>query len=161
MECMKKIYSLTALLFFSAMLSAFAADNMKAFPPASEGMVRHVLQLPEQADESAYKVELLVGKMVQVDEGNRYFFAGKIEEETINGWGFPRYNVSTLGPMAGTLMAIDPNAPKVNRFITLGGETYLIRCNSRLPIVVYVPEGVDVRYRVWRAEPESRVIDKG
>ncbi len=157
---MKKICPLTAL-FFSAMLSALAADNMKAFPPASEGMVRHVLHLPKQNDESAYKVELIVGKMVQVDEGNRYFFTSKIEEETINGWGFLRYNVSTLGQMAGTLMAIDPNAPKVNRFITLGGEAYLIRYSNRLPIVVYAPEGVEVRYRVWRAEPESRVIEEG
>jgi len=106
------------------------------------------------------KVELIVGKMVQVGEGNRYFFNGKIEEETIKGWGFPRYNVSTPGPMAGTLMAIDPNAPKVNRFITLGGDAFLIRCNSRLPIVVYAPEGVEVRYRVWRAEPEPKVIER-
>jgi ecotin len=49
----------------------------------------------------------------------------------------------------------------VNRFITLGGEPYLIRYNSRLPVVVYAPEGVEVRYRLWSAEPESSVIDKG
>jgi len=158
---MKKIFSLTALLFFVAILSALADDNMKAFPPAGEGMVRHVLQLPKHDDESAYKVELIVGKIVPVDEGNRYFFTGKIEEETISGWGFPRYNVSSLGQMAGTLMAIDPNAPKVNRFISLSGEAYLMRYNSRLPIVVYAPEGVEVRYRVWRAEQESRVIENG
>ena len=78
---------------------------MKAFPPAKEGMVRYLLQLPKQDDESAFKVQLIVGKTVQVDERNRYFFGGKIEEETIKGWGFPRYNVSKLGPMAGTLMA--------------------------------------------------------
>jgi ecotin len=60
----------------SAILSAMAADTMNAFPPASEGMVRHVLQLPKQDDESAYKVELIVDKMVQVDERNRYFFTG-------------------------------------------------------------------------------------
>ncbi len=158
---MKKIWSLTALLFLSAILSVLAADNMKAFPPASDGMVRHVLHLPKHDDESVYKVELIVGKKVRVDEGNKYFYTGKIEEEMISGWGFPRYNVSTLGQMAGTLMAIDPNAPKVNRFITLGGEAFLIRYNSRLPIVVYVPEGVEVSYRLWKAEPESRVIEKG
>ena len=158
---MKKVCSITALSFFFAMLSVQAADNMKAFPPAEEGMVRYVLQLPKQDDESAFKVELIVGKTVQVDDGNRYFFGGKIEVETIKGWGFPRYNVSKLGPMAGTLMAIDPNAPKVNRFITLGGEPYLIRYNSRLPIVVYAPEGVEVRYRVWSAGPEVKVIEEG
>jgi ecotin len=141
--------------------AARAADNMKAFPPAEAGMVRHVLQLPKQDDESAFKVELVVGKTVQLDEGNRYFFAGKIERETIKGWGFDRYKVSKLGPMAGTLMAVDPNAPKVARFITLGGDPYFVRYNSRLPVVVYVPEGVEVRYRIWRAGAETQSIEKG
>jgi len=134
---------------------------MTAFPPAKKGMVRYVLQLPKQDEESAFKVELIAGKTVLVDEKNRYFFGGKIEEETIKGWGFPFYNVSKLGPMAGTLMAIDPNAPKVYRFITLGGEPYMIRYNSRLPVVVYAPEGVEVRYRIWSAGPETKVIEKG
>jgi ecotin len=52
------------------------------------------------------------------------------------------------------------NAPKVDRFITLAGEPYLIRYNSRLPIVVYVPAEVEVRYRIWSAEPESRTMEK-
>ena len=145
----------------SAVLSVRAADNMKAFPPAGEGMVRHVLQLPKQDDESAFKVELIVGKTVLLDEQNRYFFSGKIQQETIKGWGFTRYNVSQLGPMAGTQIAVDPNAPKVNRFIRLGGEPYLIRYNSRLPVVVYAPEGVEVRYRIWTAEPEMKGFEKG
>jgi ecotin len=40
--------------------------------------------------------------------------------------------------------------PKVDRFITLGGEPQLLRYNSRLPLVVYAPDGVEVRYRLWR-----------
>lgn len=155
------LHLMMALLLSCATLSAQAADNMKAFPPAEEGMVRHVLQLPQRDDEYAFKVELIVGKTVLVDEANRYFFAGKIEEETIEGWGFPRYNVGTLGPMGGTLMAVDPNLPKVNRFITLGGEPYLIRYNSRLPIVVYAPTGVEVRYRIWSAGPDAKAIEPG
>jgi ecotin len=158
---MKKAWATTVLLFLFAVPAGQATDNMKAFPPAEEGMVRYVLQLPRQADESAFKVELIVGKTVQVDEQNRYFFGGKIEEETVEGWGFTRYMVSKLGPMAGTLMAVDPNAPKVARFITLGGDPYIIRYNSRLPIVVYVPEGVEVRYRIWIAGTEVKAIEKG
>jgi ecotin len=49
----------------------------------------------------------------------------------------------------------------VPRFITLGGEPFLIRYNSRLPVVVYVPEGVEVRYRIWTAGPELRAMDQG
>jgi len=151
----------TVLLVLFAVTAGQAADNMKAFPTAEEGMVRYVLQLPRQADESAFKVELIVGKTVEVDEQNRYFFGGKIDAETIEGWGFTRYKVRKLGPMAGTRMAVDPNEPKVARFITLGGNPYIIRYNSRLPIVVYVPEGVEVRYRIWTAGAKVRALEKG
>jgi len=48
-------------------------------------------------------------------------------------------------------MAVDPNAPKVERFISLAGEPYFVRYNSRLPVVVYVPEDAEVRYRIWGA----------
>src|SRR5512139_2170634 len=103
---MKKAWAATLLLFLIAVPAGKAAEDLKAFPPAEEGMVRYVLQLPRQADESAFKVELIVGKTVQVDEQNKYFFGGKIEAETIKGWGFTRYKVSKLGPMAGTRMAV-------------------------------------------------------
>ncbi len=121
-------------------------------------MIRHVVHLPKQDDESAYKVELIAGKNVLLDEKNRYFFSGEIKMEVIEGWGYPKYIVSALGPMAGTLMAVDPNAPKVNRFIALAGEPYLIRYNSRLPLVVYAPSDVEVRYRVWKAAPKTEVM---
>jgi len=52
---------------------------------------------------------LIVGKTVQIDAGNRYFFSGQIEEESIKGWGFPRHVVSKLEPLAGTLMAVGPD----------------------------------------------------
>jgi ecotin len=158
---MKIGYAITASVLLAATSFVFAADNMKAFPPAEKGMVRYVLQVPKQADEFAFKVELIVGKTVQLEEGNRYFFSGQITAENIEGWGFTRYVVSALGPMAGTLMAVDPDAPKVPRFITLAGEPYLIRYNSQLPVVVYVPEGVEVRYRIWSTTPEAKPIKKG
>lgn len=156
-----KSFCFLLIMFLIAATGVQAADNMKAFPAADEGMIRYVLQLTKRADESAFKVELIVGKMVEVDDKNRYFFSGQIEEEIIKGWGFPRYNVSKLGPMGGTLMAIDPDAPKVTRFITLGGEPYIIRYNSRLPVVVYAPEGVEVLYRIWKAGAKVKAMKKG
>lgn len=150
---MRALVPLVALAFSAA---AFAQDdrerNMKAFPPPEAGQARFVIAVPKARDESALRVEVAVGRTVQVDAANRHFFGGKLEAVTIEGWGFTRYVLRDLGPMAGTLMAVDPNAPKVERFVTLGGEPRLLRYNSRLPIVVYVPEGVEVRYRVWHAD---------
>ena len=158
---MKTAWVIAVLWCLAWMPSGHAADNLKAFPPADDGMVRFVLQLPAQHDESLLKVELLVGKTVQTDARNRYFFGGKIEKETIKGWGFTLYKVGRLGPMAGTLMAVDPNEPKVERFITLGGDPYVIRYNSKLPIVVYVPDGVEVRYRIWTVGVETKTVERG
>jgi len=156
-----KRWMLTALLLLAAATVALAVDDMKAFPPAEEGMVRYVLNLEPQADESAFKVELIVGKVVEIDAENRYFWGGQIEAESIAGWGYTRYLVRKIGPLAGTLMAVDPNASKVMRFITLGGEPFLVRYNSRLPIVIYLPEGAEVRYRIWAAGTEAKAIEKG
>lgn len=158
-----KIPSLVAFLsLLVVVLPASAVNNhMKAFPPADEGMVRHVLTLQKQDDESIFKVELIVGKTVQLDEVNQYSFEGKIEPEIIQGWGFTRYVVSELGSMLGTRIAVDPNAPRVDRFITLSGGPYMMRYNSRLPVVVYAPEGVEVRYRIWNAPLEFKPMDPG
>lgn len=158
---MKATHLALAFSLLLALPAAHAADPLEAFPRAEAGMVRHVLHLPKQDDESAFKVELIIGKTLQPDERNRYFFGGRIEEETIKRWGFTRYKVEALGPMAGTLIAVDPNAPRVDRFVSLGGEPYLLRYNSRLPIVVYVPEGSEVRYRIWSASPETKAMEQG
>lgn len=138
-----------------------AADYLEAFPPAEPGMVRYVLKLDSQMDESDLKVELTAGKTVEVDAVNTYFFSGSIEAVTVEGWGFTRYVVRDLGPMGGTLMAPDPAAPKIARFIPLGGEPTLLRYSSRVPLVLYVPEGTEVKYRLWRADPEAKAVGKG
>ncbi|MGH7875779.1 MAG: ecotin family protein [Candidatus Binatia bacterium] len=138
----------------------FGADDMTAFPAAEEGMIRYVIRLPKQQDENVFKVELIIGKMVKTDASNSYFFAGTLETENIPGWGFDRYILRKLGPMAGTRMAVDSNAPQVERFISIGGEARLLRYNSRLPLVVYVPAGVEVRHRLWRAEPTRYFVQK-
>jgi ecotin len=45
--------------------------------------------------------------------------------------------------------------------ITLGGEPELLRYNSRLPLVVYLPDGVEVRYRIWRGDGTVCTAPKG
>lgn len=160
-KIIKTLMSASLLMLCAMPLSQAADSNMKAFPAAEKGMLRHVLQLPAQDDENAFRVELIAGKTLALDPHNRYFFGGAISTETIEGWGFPRYLVKQLGPMAGTLMAADPNASKVMRFVTLGGEPYLIPYNSRLPVVMYAPEEVEIRYRIWSASPQMSAFEKG
>jgi len=155
---MKRLLLIISVYFLSP-ISLLWADNMKAFPPAEKGQVRYVIPLAEKTDEAAFKVELVIGKTIKVDSENRYFFAGQIQTQNIPGWGFTRYVLDDLGPVAGTLMAVSDQAEKVERFIPLLGEPYLVRYNSRLPIVVYAPEDAEVHYRIWSAGDELHEVD--
>ena len=137
-------------------------DNLKAYPAPEAGMKRCVILLEaKEKEESDFRVELLVGKTVVVDPVNRHFFSGKLEEVTIEGWGFPKYVVKELGPLAGTRIAPDPNTPNVKRFVTLGGEQQLLRYNSRLPLVVYLPDDAEVKLRVWKVIPDAISVPEG
>lgn len=138
-----------------------AADPIDAYPPAEKDMTRHVLNLPAEKDESIIKIELILGKTVKTDSVNRYFFGGNLETKTVEGWGYPYHILPEIGPMAGTLMAIPRDLPKTERFIAIGGEPYLIRYNSKLPVVIYAPKGVEVRYRFWRSDAEEKSIPEG
>lgn len=123
-------------------------DDLRAFPVAADGQTRHVIRLPAQTDEDALKVEIIAGKTATVD-CNRSFFGGSLETRTAEGWGYDYHVLPTLGAMAGTLMACPPNTSR-EAFVTIRQQP-LIRYNSRLPLVVYAPQDVEVRYRLWRA----------
>ena len=57
-----------------------------------------------------------------------------------------------IGPIASTMMAC-PDGKKEKKFVTAYlGDAGMLRYNSKLPIVVYTPDNVDVKYRVWKAE---------
>jgi ecotin len=152
---------LLAMILTSTGFATDIAKELKAFPEPEPGMTRHVITLQSQPDEDLLKVQLLIGKTMQLDAHNRYFYGGLLETKTVTGWGYDYLILRKLGPMAGTLMAVDPNEPKVDRFITLGGEPQLLRYNSRLPLVVYTPEGVEVRYKLWRADQKELDAPKG
>ncbi|MNF15302.1 Ecotin precursor [compost metagenome] len=59
-----------------------------------------------------------------------------------------------MGP-ASTLMACPDNTRK-EAFVPVVGDGFMLRYNSKLPVVVYVPDGVQVRYRIWSASAEVK-----
>lgn len=147
MKLSRLLVTLSCALMFS-FASANSADTLKPFPAAEEGSVRYVIELPELSDESAVKVQLIAGKTIEVD-CNRQSFGGNFAEENLEGWGYSYYNISELtGPMT-TLMACGDDA-KHEEFVAMQ-DSPLVRYNSKLPIVIYAPEDVTVKYRIWQA----------
>jgi len=143
--------------------SAFGDEHpeLKAFPPAQEGMERFVIVLPhkERGEEDDFKVELTVGKEMLTDGVNQMRLGNAIEPRTLEGWGYTVYEVTGPSETISTLMAPPEGAPKVKAFVT--AAPLLVRYNSRLPIVVYVPSGYEVRYRNWSASETIHKANEG
>ncbi|MND67751.1 Ecotin precursor [compost metagenome] len=108
-----------------------------------------MITLPTQAEENDYKVEILAGKQLEVD-CNRQHLGGTLEEKTLQGWGYSYYRLEAVNGPASTLMAC-PDGKKTKTFVPVVGEGFMLRYNSKLPIVVYAPKGVEVKYRIWSA----------
>ena len=125
-------------------------DDLKPFPAPAAGMQRFVIRLPAVPQPNDHKVEVMVGKTLQVD-CNRQMFSAKVTQKVAQGWGFPYYVVGQLKGPASTMMACPPDAPKREEFVRANAGLDLLRYNPKLPIVVYAPEGVEVRFRVWSA----------
>lgn len=138
-----------------------AKEYLKAFPEAGDGMIRYVVMLPEKPreQEADLRVELLIGKKMVTDGVNQVRMGGEVEEKTAQGWGFTYYEVAKFGAAASTLMAVPPGTPQVEKFVSI--PTKLIPYNSRVPLVIYVPEGGEVRYRVWSASEETELAERG
>jgi ecotin len=127
-------------------------ENLKPFPAAKQGMQRYVITLENKANESDYKVEVFAGKTMKVD-CNHHGLIGNFETKTVKGWGYTYYNFQSKGRTTSTLMGCPDNTLK-DAFIA---SSKALRYNSKLPLVVYVPEGFEVRYRIWeRQEKEEQ-----
>ncbi|EPU0989996.1 serine protease inhibitor ecotin [Cronobacter turicensis] len=160
---MNKISTLTLSLLAASCLSgsAFAADKaseiIAPFPKAEKGMVRQVIALPERQDESAYKIELIIGQMLDVD-CNKHQLGGKFERKTLEGWGYDYYTFEPAKNADGSVMYTStmmacPDNKKEKKFVTANpGDAAMLNYNSKLPVVVYTPENIDVKYRLWKAE---------
>lgn len=93
---MKTVWAAVCVSLLLVVPALWAADNLKAFAPAENGMVRYVLQLPAEEDEADLRIELIVGKVVEVDEKKQILF-----RRPVTGGGGPGVGVLPI-PTART-----------------------------------------------------------
>lgn len=122
-------------------------NSVADYPAAQEGQSRHVIWLAQQQNEELLKVEIVPGKQMLTDCNTRSLM-GSFTAQDLAGWGYTYYQLDNVEGPISTLMAC-PDDSKIEAFVPVYGDNFTLRYNSKLPIVVYAPNDVEVRYRVW------------
>ena len=149
---MKKMIAFILMLPLGA-IAGNARDNLKPYPATEAGFNRIVFNIPSTENDADRKIEIMAGKAMATD-CNQTWLGGRLEKKVAQGWGYPYFVLEASDVAASTRMACPPGEEKTEKFVTVRGEGFLLRYNSKLPVVVYVPEGFEVRYRIWKAGEE-------
>jgi ecotin len=130
-----------------------AADDLKPFPATEAGYRRIAIRLPVVDAPDERRVELIFGKMMEVD-CNRHILSGQLARKVAQGWGYDYFVLSNIRGPASTMMACPPDEQRTATFVHVSldqndTQNGWLRYNSKLPIVIFVPDGIEVRYRIW------------
>ena len=136
-------------------INAEAAKLLKSFPETMEDYDRYVIYLPQHDNEEALRLEVIPGIMKEVD-CNSHWLMGKIEKAVVEGMGYNYMIFKSDGSIASTRMAC-PDDELTEKFIAAEGN--FGRYNSQLPVVIFVPKGIELKYKVWKAN-DTQVADK-
>ncbi|MCG9730931.1 serine protease inhibitor ecotin [Shewanella sp. Isolate13] len=121
----------------------------KMFPAPQTGQVQHILTLPKLENEADYRVEIQIGQTKMVD-CNKHGLNGELKQHSVKGWGYNYYQVDSISEGPSTMMACFDQA-KTEKFLPIRDDL-MLKYDSRLPKVFYLPENTQVRYRVWKVE---------
>lgn len=119
---------------------------IKMFPAPKHGFTQQTLHFTQVENEDLYRIEVQVGKYKNVD-CNRHFLSGTLSETALDGWGYKYWQSTEIGEGGSTRMMCPPGS-ETNQFVAIS-DTVTIHYNSQLPAVFYVPEGINIRYKVW------------
>ncbi|MFM7456362.1 MAG: ecotin family protein [Vulcanococcus sp.] len=135
--------------------------DLSRYPQPAPGQRRWVIQLPGllppspagavASDPRSWRVQLVVGQEMSVD-CNIHQLSGKLQASDLPGWGSPIYRLegANAGQSIASRMACPPGQPRRQGFVSLAGGPFLVPYNVSLPIVVDLPQALQLRWRLWR-----------
>ncbi len=163
--CMGAALSLSA----SAALPAVAIPrlNLTGYPEPAPGLKRWVIQpsglLPKSADPfiSAHpldwRIQLIVGQTVTLDcNTKRLAGSGMTMRMLPKASGKALFEVKAPVAVISTKIAGPDDEPARTSFLSLGKKPYLEPYNASWPIVVDLPETLQLRWRIWKAETRQQ-----
>ncbi len=171
-QLLKPIACFGAALSLSALAAlpgvAIPRLNLSGYPDPAPGLKRWVIQpsglLPKSADPliSAHpldwRIQLIVGQTVRLDCNTKRLLGPGVTMRMLpKASGKALFEVK--GPVAviSTKMACPDDQPTRTSFLSLGKQPYLVPYNASWPIVVDLPVGTELRWRVWKAETRQQM----
>ena len=167
--CMGAALSLSALAALPAV--AIPRLNLTGYPEPAPGLKRWVIQpsglLPKSADPfiSAHpldwRIQLIVGQTVTLDcNTKRLAGSGMTMRMLPKASGKALFEVKAPVAVISTKMACPDDEPARTSFLSLGKQPYLVPYNASWPIVVDLPETLQLRWRIWKAETRQKEAEK-
>lgn len=139
--------------------------DLSGYPAPAAGERRWVIQLPGllpptrdpalSPNPRDWRVQLVVGQMAQLD-CNASSFSARLRAWQPSPGLKEVYRVDSVGPLVSTKMACPPGQAARQDFVVMAGKPYVVPYNVSRPIVVYAPAALELRWRLWKAERETR-----
>ena len=142
--------------------------NLTGYPEPAPGLKRWVIQpsglLPKSSDPliSAqpldWRIQLIVGQTVSLDCNTKRLSGPGMTMRML-----PKASGKALFEVKGPLVVIstkmlcsDQQTSARSTFLSLGKQPYLVPYNASWPIVVDLPAGTELRWRLWKAETRQQ-----
>ena len=170
-QLLKPIACFGAALSLSALAAlpgvAIPRLNLTGYPDPAPGLKRWVIQpsglLPKSADPfiSAHpldwRIQLIVGQTVTLDcNMQRLSGPGMTMRMLPKASGKALFEVKGPVVVSSTKMACPDDQSTRESFLSLGKQPYLVPYNASWPIVVDLPETMQLRWRIWKAETRQQ-----
>lgn len=121
--------------------------------PNVPNMVKHAILLESMPNEKILKVEFYAVLSSEVDYCNKHYLLGDFEMKNLEGYGYPYYIFNTNSQIISTKMGCETNAKKVMNVAS--GKTETVKYVSLMPIVIYAPKNIDIKYKIWKQDPKE------
>lgn len=125
------------------------SDKISLYPRADPKFHRNVILLPRLENEGNLKIELLIGLYMKTGCTD-FQLSGSFVKRTLYGWGYPYYELSKIKtPISMLAACLDES--RTQTFLRVANTDIVQPYNSDIPIVVYAPSGIEVKYLIWKS----------
>ncbi len=138
-----------------------AINAIRSYPASEAGCQRWIIWLQarqDRSEESGLLLQVRVGLSVETDGVNRYGLIGQLVHQTVPGWGYSFYRYEGQPVVTSTRVG---NMGFGAEDSVIWNSPTSIPYNSRLPIVIYTPEKMQVSHRIFEIVSDYQSAQPG